>query len=136
MRVESRIFELLTIFFFAIGTIYLVLSREPAGSAALFLTGGLSLIVGTYFRFVARRLEAPRPEDNPGGEISDGAGDVGFFSPGSYWPFGIALAASVAGLGLVFWMWWLIAAGLIMVIFGACGMLFEYYSGTRHTAEH
>jgi len=33
-------------------------------------------------------------------------------------------------------MWWLIAAGLIMVIFSACGMLFEYYSGTRHTAEH
>ena len=31
MKVESRIFELLTIFFFAIGTIYLVLSREPAG---------------------------------------------------------------------------------------------------------
>src|SRR3954467_13012481 len=98
MRVESRIFELLTIFFFAIGTIYLVLSREPAGSAALFLTGGLSLIVGTYFRFVARRLEAPRPEDNPGGEISDGAGDVGFFSPGSYWPFGVALSVALGGL--------------------------------------
>ena len=58
MRVESRIFEILTIFFFSIGTIYLLWSREPAGSAALFLTGGLSLIVGTYFRFVARRLEA------------------------------------------------------------------------------
>ena len=43
MRVESRIFELLTIFFFVVGTIYLVISREPAGSAALFLTGGLSL---------------------------------------------------------------------------------------------
>ena len=70
------------------------MSREPAGSAALFLTGGLSLIVGTYFRFVARRLESPRPEDNPAGEISDGAGDVGFFSPGSYWP--IMLAGAVA----------------------------------------
>jgi hypothetical protein len=33
-------------------------------------------------------------------------------------------------------MWWLIALGLIMVIFGSCGLLFEYYSGTRHTAEH
>ena len=32
--------------------------------------------------------------------------------------------------------WWLIALGLIVVIFGACGLLFEYYSGTRRTAEH
>ena len=93
MKVEARIFELLTIFFFVVGTLYVILSQEPAGSAALYLTGGLSLIVGTYFRFVARRLEAPRPEDNPAGEVSDGAGDVGFFSPGSYWPI------ILAGLG-------------------------------------
>ena len=89
MKVEARIFELLTIFFFAVGTLYLILSQEPAGSAALYLTGGLSLLVGTYFRFVARRLECAA-RGQPGGEVSDGAGDVGFFSPGSYWPIGLA----------------------------------------------
>ena len=41
------------------------------------------------------------PEDRPDGEIADGAGEIGFFSPGSYWPFGLALAAAIAGLGLV-----------------------------------
>ena len=127
MRVESRIFELLTIFFFAIGTIYLVLSREPAGSAALFLTGGLSLIVGTYFRFVARRLEAPRPEDNPGGEISDGAGDVGFFSPGSYWPVILAGAVALTGISLAFMYFWAAAISAILIVMAVGGLLFEYH---------
>jgi len=127
MRVESRIFELLTIFFFVIGTIYLVISREPAGSAALFLTGGLSLIVGTYFRFVARRLEAPRPEDNPGGEISDGAGDVGFFSPGSYWPVILAGAVALTGISLAFMYFWAVAISIILIVMAVGGLLFEYH---------
>jgi hypothetical protein len=127
MRVESRIFELLTIFFFVIGTIYLVISREPAGSAALFLTGGLSLIVGTYFRFVARRLEAPRPEDNPGGEISDGAGDVGFFSPGSYWPVILAAAVGLTGISLAFMYFWAVAISAILIVIAVGGLLFEYH---------
>ena len=127
MRVESRIFELLTIFFFAIGIIYLVLSREPAGSAALFLTGGLSLIVGTYFRFVARRLEAPRPEDNPGGEISDGAGDVGFFSPGSYWPFGLALSVALVAISMAYMYFWALTISAVILLISIGGLIFEYH---------
>jgi uncharacterized integral membrane protein len=42
----------------------------------------------------------------------------------------------VAGLGLVFWQWWLTAAGLVAVLFAVCGLLFEYYTGTRRTAGH
>ena len=50
--------------------------------ARYLIDAGDYLIIGTYFRFVARRLEE-RPEDNPEAEVSDGAGDLGFFSPGS-----------------------------------------------------
>ena len=127
MRVESRIFELLTVFFFVIGVIYLVLAQEPVGSAGLFLTGGLSLIVGTYFRFVARRLEAPRPEDNPAGEISDGAGDVGFFSPGSYWPIMLAGAVGLTGISLAFMYFWALAISAIILLIAIGGLLFEYH---------
>ena len=66
---------------------------------------------GGFFWFVSRRIDL-RPEDRPDAEIADGAGEIGFFSPGSYWPFGLALAASIAGLGLVFWQCWLIGVGL------------------------
>ena len=51
-------------------------------------------IAGSFFWFVSRRID-PRPEDRPDAEIAEGAGDLGFFSPGSYWPIGIAGAATI-----------------------------------------
>ena len=82
---------------------------EWVGTVALLLSVLLCSMCGGFFWFVSRRIDL-RPEDRPDGEIADGAGEVGFFSPGSYWPFGLALAAATAGLGLVFWQFWLIGA--------------------------
>ena len=128
MKVESRIFELLTIFCFVCALIYGLLSKEAVGIVGLTLTGGLCLIVGTYFRFVARRLEE-RPEDNPEAEVSDGAGDVGFFSPGSYWPIAVAGGVALTGFGLAFYQWWLIVLAVIALIITICGLVFEYHAG-------
>jgi predicted oxidoreductase len=131
MRVEARIFEITTAFFFLSAVTYGLWSHgEPVGSAALTLTGGLTLIVGTYFRFVSRRVRM-RPEDNLEAEISDGAGEMGFFSPGSYWPFGMALAASVLGFALAFDQWWLVAIGLALVLGTVAGLVFEYHIGPK-----
>jgi len=141
VKTEYKIFAGVAGFLFAAAALYGFWTHgengevEWIGLVALILSGLLCTMCATFFMFVSRRIE-PRPEDREDGEIAEGAGEIGFFSPGSYWPFGIALAASVAGLGLVFWMWWLIAVGLVMVIVAASAMLFEYYSGTRHTAEH
>jgi hypothetical protein len=141
VKTEYKIFAGVAGFLFAAAIVYGSWTHgqsgrvEWVGTVALILSGLLCSMCGGFFWFVSRRIDL-RPEDREDGEIAEGAGEIGFFSPGSYWPFGIALAASIAGLGLVFWMWWLIAAGMIMVVFAACGMLFEYYSGTRHTAEH
>ena len=126
MKTESRIFEILTIFFFVVAIIYLLISKEPAGSAGLFLTGGLSLIVGTYFRFVSRRLEL-RPEDNPGAEVSDGAGDVGFFSPGSYWPFGLALSVALMAISMAYMYFWAITISAVILLISIGGLIFEYH---------
>ncbi len=74
---------------------------EWIGTVALLLCFALlCLMCGGFFWFVSRRIE-PRPEDRPDAEIAEGAGEVGFFSPGSYWPFGMALAASVGAV----WAW-------------------------------
>ena len=126
MKAESRIFEILTIFFFGVAIIYLIVAREPAGSAGLFLTGGLSLIVGTYARFVSRRLEQ-RPEDNPAAEVSDGAGDVGFFSPGSYWPLGLALSVALMGISLAFMYFWAVTISGVILLISIGGLVFEYH---------
>jgi hypothetical protein len=131
MKVEARIFEIITVFFFASAVIYGLWSHgEPVGSAAITLTGGLTLIVGTYFRFVSRRVRM-RPEDNIEAEISDGAGELGFFSPGSYWPFGMALGASVLGYALAFSQWWMVAIGVALVIGTVAGLVFEYHIGPK-----
>ena len=141
MKTEYKIFIGVAGFLFAAAIVYAFWTRgqtghlEWIGTVALVLSGLLCTMCGGFFWFVSRRIDL-RPEDRPDAEIVEGAGEMGFFSPGSYWPFGLALAAALAGLGLVFVMWWLVAAGLIMVIIAACGLLFEYYSGTRHPAEH
>ena len=110
-------------------------SVEWIGTIALVLSGTLCLMCGLFFWFVSRRID-PRPEDRPDAEIAEGAGEMGFFSPGSYWPVGIALAAAVAAVGMAYWLWWLIAAGMIGAVVGASALLFEYYTGTRRPAEH
>ncbi|OZM79867.1 cytochrome c oxidase subunit 4 [Pseudonocardia sp. MH-G8] len=132
MKVESRIFEIIMVFFFIVAIVYAVLAREPVGTAGLFLTGGLALIIGGYFRFVSRRLEE-RPEDNPEAEVSDGAGDVGFFSPGSYWPIAVAGSAALVGIGLAFFYVWLLVIAGVLLLMAVGGLVFEYHI---RPAEH
>ena len=126
MKVESRVFEICTAFFFLCAVVYGFLAKEPVGIVGLTLTGGLSLIIGTYFRFISRRLE-PRPEDNPRAEVIDGAGDLGFFSPGSYWPIGLAGSAALMGISVAYFHVWaiVISDALLLVMIG--GLLFEYH---------
>lgn len=131
MKIESRIFEICTGFFIIAALVYMFLAQEVVGTTALWLTAGLSLIIGTYFRFVSRRLEE-RPEDNPEAEVSDGAGDVGFFSPGSYWPLGVAAAAALTAIGLAFWYPWLVTVGATLVLIAVGGLVFEYHRGVAH----
>lgn len=140
MKSEWRLFGLVAAFLYIAAAVYAFWSRaeqggvEWIGMVALILSGLLCTMCAGYFWFVSRRID-PRPEDRPDAEMSDGAGDVGFFSPGSYWPFGLALSAAVAGIGLVYWQTWLVAAGLIAVLFATGGLLFEYYTGSRRAAE-
>jgi hypothetical protein len=133
MNIESRLFEIITAFCFLVGIVYAVLTGEPVGVAGLFLTGGLCMIIGTYFRFVARRLEDGRPEDNPEAEVSDGAGDIGFFSPGSYWPIALAGSAALLGISLAFFLVWAIAISTVILLLAVGGLVFEYHI---HPADH
>ncbi len=128
MKVEALIFNLVTVFCIVAGIIYGVWSREPIGTTALILSGGLTGLIGGFFWFVSRRIEL-RPEDSKDAEIADGAGELGFFSPASYWPFGLALSASLMGLALAFYYPWLIAIAGAALLITIGGLLFEYYVG-------
>ena len=141
MKSEWRLFGVLAAFVFVAAAVYAWWTDydgthiEWIGFVALILSGLLLTMCGSALWLISNRIE-PRPEDRPDAEIADGAGEMGFFSPGSYWPFGIALAAVGASLGLAFTQWWLVAAGIIAVLVTTSGLLFEYYTGTRRGAEH
>jgi hypothetical protein len=128
VKVEALIFNLIAVFCVVAAVIYGVWSREPIGTTALVLSGGLTALIGGFFWFVSRRIDA-RPEDLKDAEIADGAGELGFFSPGSYWPFGIALSAALMGLALAFYYPWLIILAGVALLLTIGGLLFEYYVG-------
>ena len=125
MKVGYRLFLFLFAFYAIVGGVYWYLGGEPLGITAVLLCAGLSLIIGYYFWFIDRRSGGVLPEDNNDGLISDGAGELGFYSPHSWWPLPVGLAATAAGVGLIVG-WWLtlIAVGALLV--SVIGFVLEY----------
>src|SRR3954462_15933224 len=109
MKVDGHIFACIAVFLAVVDDIYWFTSHDPTGTTALALGAGLRALVGSCRLFAARRLE-PRPEDLDDADISDGAGELGFFSPDSRAPLWSGLAAATSLLGLVFG-WWLFYIG-------------------------
>ncbi|MEY4008527.1 MAG: hypothetical protein RL232_54 [Actinomycetota bacterium] len=113
--------------------IYWQLGGEPVGVTAIALSGGLALIIGFYLWFTARRLGNVLPEDNLQGEIADSAGELGFYSPHSWWPLPVALSACTLGLGLIIG-WWLVLIGVGSLLISVLGLVLQYErpSNTAH----
>lgn len=128
LGVETWLFGAGAILFAPLAVIYGLLSDwEPVGSVALFLLAGLGGLVGLYLAVVGRRID-PRPEDNPFADVSDGAGDVGVYSPWSWWPLVLGIAVGLLFLGLAIG-WWLSAIGVVIGVIGLVGQLFEFSRG-------
>ncbi len=119
MRASYRLFIGLSLFYALMAVIYYAVGGEAVGITCISLSSGLAGIVGFYIWFNSKRM-GMLPQDNQIGEIADGAGELGFYSPHSWWPLPVALSASAAGLGLLLG-WWLtlIAVGALFIsIFG------------------
>jgi hypothetical protein len=127
MSFEGRMFVGVGLFLFPITVVYWYMSKEPAGTTALALAIGLCLLIGYYLLYTARRIDA-RPEDYEDAEISDGAGELGFYSPHSWSPLAVAGAAALTTLGLIFG-WWLVYLAVPLLVIAVIGWVFEYYRG-------
>jgi hypothetical protein len=127
MKVEGWLFAAGFFFFAIAAVIYGVLSEEPVGTVALAFTAGLAFLVGYYLLFTARRID-PRPEDSKTAEIVEGAGELGFYSPHSWWPLAVAGCAAITFLGVAIG-WWLFIIGAIGGALAVVGLVFEYYRG-------
>ncbi len=131
MKVEAYLFGAMAAFFTPVTVIYWILSEDWTGTTALVLTIGLAGMVAYYLWFTARRMEA-RPEDRPDADISEGAGEIGFFPPHSWWPIALAASFSLVTLGLIFGFW-LSIIGVGCVAVSTLGYTFEYYVGINRT---
>ena len=128
MKAEAWIFGACTAFFLLVTPAYWFIAGDPTGTAALVMTTCLAALVAFYLGFHASKME-PRPEDRVDGEIADGAGELGFFPPYSWWPLWCALTAAVIIYGLAMGAWWLAIIGAGLGAVALSGWIFEYYLG-------
>ena len=124
MKTGYKLFTTLTVFYGILAIVYWLLGGEPLGITAISLSAGLSATVGFYLWVNYRRLGL-HPSDNNEGEIADLEGELGFFSPHSWWPLSLALSACTMGLGLVLG-WWLTIIGIGVLIASIIGFTTEY----------
>ncbi|MCW2782236.1 MAG: cytochrome c oxidase subunit 4 [Marmoricola sp.] len=127
MKGETWIFGICTAFFVLVSPAYWFITGDPTGTSALVMTTLLTALVTFYLGFHATHME-PRPEDRKDGEIADGAGELGFFPPYSWWPLWCGLALAVIVFGVVMG-WFLVVIGVGFGAVALCGWIFEYYRG-------
>jgi Cytochrome c oxidase subunit IV len=126
VKVEGFLFAFIAVFLAPVTIVYWFLSHDPTGTTALALGTALGTLVGSYLLVTAHRMD-PRPEDLQDAEISDGAGEIGFFSPYSWAPLWCAASAATVFAGMVFG-WWMVFLGAAFAVPAVGSMVFEYYS--------
>ena len=125
MKTGYWLFNGLAVFYAIITVIYWYVGGEAVGITAIGLSGGLAALIGFYLWFTNKRLGNVLPEDNVTGEISDSAGELGFYSPHSWWPLPLAFCMVLAGLGLLIG-WWLTLIAVGGLLISIIGFVLEY----------
>ncbi|MFC7406066.1 cytochrome c oxidase subunit 4 [Georgenia alba] len=128
LAIEAWLFLAGVFAFIPVAVIYgFVADWEPVGTTGLFLLAALSALAGGYLWITGRRIDM-RPEDNPTADIDERAGEVGVFSPHSWWPLVLGIATTLGFLGLAIG-WWMVGLGMFIGLVGLVGLLFEFYRG-------
>jgi len=128
VKVEAWVFGILSVFVLVVTPIYWLMSEDPTGTTALTMTFFLSLLVAFYLSITARRMD-PRPEDRKEAEIVEGAGELGFFPPYSWWPLWTAMALGTIVFAVAAAAWWLVIIGFVLGGLALVGWIYEYYRG-------
>ncbi|WP_329277949.1 cytochrome c oxidase subunit 4 [Streptomyces sp. NBC_01077] len=127
MKIQGKMFIWLSVFILAMAVLYGVWSKEPVGTTALFLAFGLSIMIGYYLAFTARRVDAMAQDDKEA-DVADEAGEVGFFAPHSWQPLSLAVGGALAFLAIAMG-WWILYFSAPLILVGLFGWVFEFYRG-------
>ena len=124
MKASWRLFAGLAAFYAIMAVIYYAIGGEALGITAIALSSGLAGLIGFYVWFSDKRI-GMLPQDNLEAEIADGAGELGFYSPHSWWPLAVASSMIAAGLGLIVG-WWLTLIAVAALVVTVLGFTLEY----------
>ena len=134
MKAMERIGALIGVFAFAVATWYGIWTHQAerdgvewVGVVGLIMGGLLGFMIAWYLGMTRKKLEID-PSDDPLGDIAEIQGDYGFFSPYSWWPLWLALAAATCFAGLAVG-WWLFIIGAVFGVPALVGWTFEYWKG-------
>ncbi|MCQ4081592.1 cytochrome c oxidase subunit 4 [Streptomyces sp. RB6PN25] len=127
MKLQGKMFLWLAVFILAVAIIYGLWSHETAGTTALFMAFGLSVMIGYYLAFTARRADTGA-QDREDADVADDAGELGFFSPHSWQPLFLGIGGALAFMGVIFG-WWLLYFSVPVILIALWGWVFEYYRG-------
>ncbi len=129
MKTEKNLFLIGVPIFVPISLVYGFLTEwsEWVGFLGILLVGGLAGMIGFYLAFTGKRVGA-RPEDRLDAEIHEGSGEQGHFSPWSWWPLVLGLAAATGFLGIAIGFW-ILYIGLGLAVIALVGWVFEYSRG-------
>ena len=128
MKAEARVFGICTVFLVLVAPAYWLITTDPTGTSALTMTMLLAALIWFYLGFHASRM-TPRPEDRLDGEIADGAGELGFLPPFSWWPLWCGLTLATMVFAVAYGAWWLFIIGAVLGAVALSGWVFEYYRG-------
>jgi hypothetical protein len=128
VKIEAWIFAISTAFFLVVSPAYWLIAGDWTGTSALVMTTLLMGMVTLYLGFHAGKME-PRPEDRKDAEIADGAGELGFFPPYSWWPLWCGASLAVIVYGVAIGAWWLLIIGAGLGALALTGWVFEFYRG-------
>ena len=116
MTTAAKIFLGAAAFGAAVGGLYWVVAREPAGTVLLAFFGAAPLIAAVYL-WRGARAGPPPPEDRPDADPGGSAGiELGTFATESAWPAIFAVASLLVGVGFVFGIWLLLPAGALFTV--------------------
>jgi len=127
MRVSAVFLACTGIFFAIIGIVYWFTSYEDAGFLMLVGSALLGLLPGSYYLWWSYKMK-PQFNDDPEGEIAEGAGTIESFPGSSIWPFLLGMGAMFAAMTFVFGLW-LAPIAAALIISAAIGVTVESRRG-------
>ncbi|ORC21993.1 MULTISPECIES: cytochrome c oxidase subunit 4 [Rothia] len=129
MKLLANIFAFIGVFLIPVGIVYGFMTHfdEWAGFPAILATAVMCLFLWYFLKFTDKK-HPDMPYENLEGEIADGAGDYGFYSPWSWWPLFIGAACTIVVLGLAI-DWWIVLIAIPFAAAAVLGWVYEYNRG-------